>query len=130
MENNNTNSTYGSEELKYYVTSTSNNDIMKEENKITEEKRRENPTVSDDFKNELTSLLNRYSRENHSNTPDGILCKYMIDSLEAFDRAVNLRTMWYDSYSDQIQEKKEKDRSSLKEELERMAKNKNSEEDK
>lgn len=119
------------EEYIYSIkTEVKNSKIMKEENKLQEEKRKENPTISSEFKKELTDLLNRHSRENHSNTPDGILCKYLIDSLEAFDRAVNSRTMWYDSYSDQIKEKTENNKLSLKEELERIAKSQRSEEDK
>ena len=44
-----------------------------------------------DFKSELVSLLNRYSRENVSNTPDFILRDFMWDSLKAFERGVQCR---------------------------------------
>ena len=49
-----------------------------------------------DFRTELEKLINRYSKENGSNTPDFILAEYLILSLEAFDRAVVARSKWYD----------------------------------
>lgn len=48
-----------------------------------------------DFRKELTSLINRYSRENGSNTPDFILATFLISCLKAFDEAVNTRKDWY-----------------------------------
>ena len=47
------------------------------------------------LRNELASLLNRYSRENVSNTPDFILRDYIWDALKAFERGVNRRDEWY-----------------------------------
>lgn len=47
------------------------------------------------FQSELTSLINRFSAENDSNTPDFILAQYMADALEAFNKATNLREKWY-----------------------------------
>lgn len=44
---------------------------------------------------ELTKLLNRYSRENASETPDYILADYMLGCLEAFERAVVERDRWH-----------------------------------
>ena len=38
---------------------------------------------------ELASVLNRYSQENASDTPDYILAAYLLDCLEAYNRAVN-----------------------------------------
>ena len=49
-----------------------------------------------DFKKELEELLNKYSKENGSNTPDFILAEYLTDCLKHFDKAVNFRTAWYD----------------------------------
>jgi len=49
----------------------------------------------DEFRKELTHLINRKSKENGSNTPDYILARFMNDCLIAFDHAVNLRTEWY-----------------------------------
>lgn len=49
----------------------------------------------EDFRNELTSLLNRYSRENESNTPDFILADFLIGCLAVFDVATSRREKWY-----------------------------------
>ena len=48
-----------------------------------------------EFLNELTKLLNKYSMENESNTPDFILAQHLINSLHAFETAVNKREGWY-----------------------------------
>lgn len=47
------------------------------------------------FTNELTALLNRYSKENESNTPDFILAQYIEASLTAFTQASRERERWY-----------------------------------
>jgi hypothetical protein len=47
------------------------------------------------FENELATLINRYSKENESNTPDFILARYMSDCLEAFTKASRNRESWY-----------------------------------
>jgi hypothetical protein len=47
------------------------------------------------FKVDLKTLINRYSKEGGSDTPDFILADYMDDCLEAYDRAVTRRTEWY-----------------------------------
>ena len=47
------------------------------------------------FEDELTHLLNRYSKENGSNTPDFILAKYLEGCLKNFDHAVSYRENWY-----------------------------------
>jgi len=44
----------------------------------------------------LTQLLNRYSRENASNTPDFILSEYLQATLAAFNAATQRRDQWYD----------------------------------
>jgi hypothetical protein len=44
---------------------------------------------------ELTRLLNRHSAENNSDTPDFILARYLLDSLQAFENAVIRREDWY-----------------------------------
>jgi hypothetical protein len=46
---------------------------------------------------ELQALLNKYSRENFSNTPDFILAEYMMRSLSAFESATRARETWYNS---------------------------------
>jgi hypothetical protein len=49
----------------------------------------------DTFERELTSLINSYSEENESNTPDFILASYMNNCLKAFNEATNMREKWY-----------------------------------
>ncbi len=44
---------------------------------------------------ELEILLNGYSEENESNTPDFILAKYMLMCLENFNVATIERDRWY-----------------------------------
>lgn len=44
---------------------------------------------------ELTRLLNCYSQENASNTPDYILAQYLLGCLGAFNTAVQQRETWY-----------------------------------
>ena len=48
-----------------------------------------------DFHSELQSLINRYSKENGSNTPDFILAGYLENCLDVFDEAVTSRTAWH-----------------------------------
>lgn len=43
------------------------------------------------FREELKALLNVYSQENGSDTPDYILADYLQDCLIAFDKAVQAR---------------------------------------
>lgn len=47
------------------------------------------------FTTELTALINRYSKENESNTPDFILAQYIEDALAAFTKASRERERWY-----------------------------------
>ena len=47
------------------------------------------------FLNELKGLINKYSEENKSNTPDFILVEYIAGCLLAFNTAVQLRETWY-----------------------------------
>ena len=44
---------------------------------------------------EIENLINKYSRENESGTPDFILANYLYMSLKSFERAVNDREVWY-----------------------------------
>jgi hypothetical protein len=48
------------------------------------------------FKEELTQLINRHSKENGSNTPDFILSGYLFACLDAFDAASRQRERWYE----------------------------------
>lgn len=47
------------------------------------------------FEEELQNLINRYSQENGSNTPDFILAQYLAGCLSAFNQAVQQRETWY-----------------------------------
>lgn len=47
------------------------------------------------FESELTSLLNRHSQENGSNTPDFILAKYLLGCLDVFNTTARAREAWY-----------------------------------
>lgn len=53
------------------------------------------------FRKELEELINRFSMENNSNTPDFILAEYLEQSLKAFDLAVTKRSLWYDENNTQ-----------------------------
>lgn len=70
--------------------------------KLTEDQRRqcikgieEHAQRKSDFFSELEQLLNKYSVENGSNTPDFIVAQYLLHCLQAFNSAVNRRETWY-----------------------------------
>ena len=48
-----------------------------------------------EFELQLAALLNRYSMENASNTPDYILACYLQSCLDAFAVAIQQRETWY-----------------------------------
>ena len=48
-----------------------------------------------EFKKELEALINKYSIENESNTPDFILAQYIYNALYIFESAVIARDQWY-----------------------------------
>lgn len=52
-------------------------------------------TRGEAFRRDLASLLNRYSMENASNTPDFLLADYLIDCLRALDKTISTRAKWY-----------------------------------
>lgn len=47
------------------------------------------------FETELKDLLNRYSMESQSDTPDFLLAEYMIKCLDAFNELMKKRKKWY-----------------------------------
>ncbi len=49
------------------------------------------PTLERD----LSGVLNRYSQENASNTPDYILAQYLLGCLAAWNATVQQRETWY-----------------------------------
>lgn len=48
-----------------------------------------------DFQEELARLINKYSMENGSNTPDFILAEYLTGCLTVFNAVVLSRDTWY-----------------------------------
>jgi anti-sigma-K factor RskA len=48
------------------------------------------------FKKGLEELINSYSMENGSDTPDFILATYLLGCLRVFDKAIIDREIWYD----------------------------------
>lgn len=48
-----------------------------------------------DLEGALRSVLNSYSAENASDTPDFILAEYVKGCLDAFNQAVRVREKWY-----------------------------------
>lgn len=51
----------------------------------------------DECQREIETVLNRYCKENDSNTPDFILATYLMDCLNAFNNAVSSREKWYNN---------------------------------
>lgn len=49
----------------------------------------------DKLREDISDLLNKYSKENGSNTPDFILAEYLVDCLSVFDKAIKCRDKWY-----------------------------------
>lgn len=47
------------------------------------------------FREDLRAVLNRYSRENGSNTPDFLLADYLAGCLAAYDTALTARDKWF-----------------------------------
>lgn len=47
------------------------------------------------FHKELEQLINKYSKENGSNTPDFILAQYLEGCLENFNVITRAREKWY-----------------------------------
>ena len=55
----------------------------------------DSPSLCDAFRRELTAVLNKYSLENGSNTPDYMLADYLIECLRALDTTLRARARWY-----------------------------------
>lgn len=51
--------------------------------------------VRGSFSDELSCLLNRFSKENGSNTPDFILAEYLTRQIQTWNLAVRAREEWY-----------------------------------
>jgi len=44
---------------------------------------------------DITSLLNRYSAESVSDTPDFVLAEFLLGSIKVFNESIHSREMWY-----------------------------------
>lgn len=53
------------------------------------------PSREEQFSQRLERLLNAHSQENPSNTPDFILCHYLLGCLAAWNQGVQQRETWY-----------------------------------
>lgn len=51
--------------------------------------------AGDSLQKDLAEVLNFYSAENGSNTPDFILATYLLACLKAFEEASRTREIWY-----------------------------------
>jgi hypothetical protein len=52
-------------------------------------------TTPDTFERELETLINKYSQERPSDTPDFILAGYLLMCLAAWNHGVTSREQWY-----------------------------------
>ena len=52
--------------------------------------------VERSLQEQIGMLLNEYSRENESHTPDFILAQFLMDCLKAYEAAVNRRAEWFE----------------------------------
>jgi len=48
-----------------------------------------------EFETRLENLLNSFSVENESDTPDFILAAYLVDCLETWNKTIKSRDKWY-----------------------------------
>lgn len=79
-------------------------DMYKDTSQAPETENNERPT----FEKELELLINKYSKESKSNTPDYILAGYMQNSMESFHLATRLRDNWYGGKRSIINDQAEK----------------------
>lgn len=49
----------------------------------------------DEFREELKHLINKYSKENSSGTPDFILANYMSGALKLYEDTIHEREGWH-----------------------------------
>ena len=73
--------------------------------------------MDSDFAYELRILLNKFSAENDSNTPDFVLMGFILNSLNAFNSAVKTRADWYGRMDKPGQRNLSEENSALREAL-------------
>lgn len=64
-------------------------------NTSKEELRYEKTIKTQNFRKRLESLINEFSLENGSDTPDFLLSEYLVKCLDIFDEIVSKREVWY-----------------------------------
>ena len=72
---------------------TMNEEISSGTNYLAEQMRKSKR--DEEFEKELCKLINRHGMEQDSNTPDYILARHMMESLQSFRRNVSFRERWY-----------------------------------
>jgi hypothetical protein len=65
--------------------------------------------MSDTFETDLRELLKKHGRDSNSTTPDFVLARYLLSSLEAFDTATNRRDEWFEGWEKKDQKEKPSD---------------------
>ncbi len=53
------------------------------------------------FREDLRILINQYSKENCSGTPDFMLADYLVDCLDAFEKVIARRLEWHNPTNDE-----------------------------
>lgn len=64
-----------------------------------------NNVVEETFEKELEHLINKYSKENGSDTPDFILAQFLSQCLNAFNQTLAVREKWHGRELSNHQEK-------------------------
>jgi len=57
--------------------------------------------LKDEFRKDLIYIINKYSLENDSDSPDWLLAQYIISCLGNFDSTVRGREIWHGRYKDE-----------------------------
>lgn len=70
-------------------------DVNEQIDRFYKSKMNKSTIEENSFTKELTELLNRYSKENDSNTPDFILANYLISCLETYNSTIKDREKYY-----------------------------------
>ena len=52
--------------------------------------------ITEEFRKDLESLINKHSIENGSDTPDFMLAEYLLRCLAAYERVIAQREKWYE----------------------------------
>lgn len=54
------------------------------------------------FEKELEILINKYNKENDSNTPDFILAEYLLNCLKNYNNIIKKREIWFYPFTEYI----------------------------